>query len=281
MSGYPIEFLLPNGCVLFAEPCDNGEVQAIDICIKYPDGTEHTISSVEYSSEEDVRLLTWANGLEMDSDPKVEKFMYSSFIPIYRNEKDSTMKKATYEQFLNFSTRWLRTEEDRKRLEMRKSWWGDGKTALDILSLEEVDTENRLLAVFGLELIEEPIQHEFACRCAERALSKIEGPDPRSTAAIAAKRAWLRGEATEDELKTAQSAAWDAIQFSAKSEVEFPEKFLERYTSMVAAEAASEFEAWYAAASVIQCATRAEVLEWQIEELKRMLLDEKRGYERS
>jgi hypothetical protein len=49
--------------------------------------------------------------------------------------------------------------------------------------------------------------HEFACRVSERALEKTGNPDPRSLAAIKTKRAWLRGEATDEELTAARKAA--------------------------------------------------------------------------
>jgi hypothetical protein len=62
------------------------------------------------------------------------------------------------------------------------------------------------------------ILHEFACWCAEQALLKEreagQEPDPRSWAAIEAKRKWLRGEITDSELADAWDAAgadaWDA-----------------------------------------------------------------------
>ena len=54
------------------------------------------------------------------------------------------------------------------------------------------------------------ILHEFACRCAEDALALSPNPDPRSVNAIAVKRAWMRGEATDNELAAARAAAWDA-----------------------------------------------------------------------
>ena len=56
------------------------------------------------------------------------------------------------------------------------------------------------------------ILHEFACWCAEQALLREreagQEPDPRSWAAVDAKRKWLRGEITDSEL----AAAWDAAQ---------------------------------------------------------------------
>ena len=54
------------------------------------------------------------------------------------------------------------------------------------------------------------ILHEFACWAAERALNRIDNPDPRSVEAIQAKRKWMRGEITDAELAAAWAAAWDA-----------------------------------------------------------------------
>ena len=56
----------------------------------------------------------------------------------------------------------------------------------------------------------EAILHEFACRCAEDALALVANPDPRSLAAVKAKREWLRGNITDDQLAAAWSAAGDA-----------------------------------------------------------------------
>jgi len=78
--------------------------------------------------------------------------------------------------------------------------------------------------------------HEFACSCAEDALALVERPDERSVEAIAAKRAWLRGEVTDEELDSAwaaaDAAAWAATRSAARS----------------AAEAAAEAVAWDAVA---------------------------------
>lgn len=52
--------------------------------------------------------------------------------------------------------------------------------------------------------------HEFACGCAEDALALVAQPDARSVEAIAAKRKWLRGEITDEELDAARAAALDA-----------------------------------------------------------------------
>ena len=62
----------------------------------------------------------------------------------------------------------------------------------------------------------ERILHEFACQCAEYALSFDRNPDPRSVAAIQAKRDWLDGKITNQELAAARSAAWDAARAAAR-----------------------------------------------------------------
>ena len=54
------------------------------------------------------------------------------------------------------------------------------------------------------------IFHEFACRCSEDALALIGKPDPRSVAAIKAKRDWICGKITDAELAAARDAARDA-----------------------------------------------------------------------
>lgn len=130
------------------------------------------------------------------------------------------MKTVSYEEFLKFRPCWLGTRDGAEKLERigrRKKRW----TALDVLDLpeEEVSAEDKLWAVLREEFIEPEILHEFACRCAERALGKVENPDSRSIAAIEAKRRWLRGEIGDDELRkawdAARGAAWDAARADA------------------------------------------------------------------
>jgi len=58
------------------------------------------------------------------------------------------------------------------------------------------------------------ILHEFACRCAEDDIRLVSEPDPRSIAAIKAKRDWLAEKISDEELATAWEAgghaAWEA-----------------------------------------------------------------------
>ena len=124
------------------------------------------------------------------------------------------MKTITYEQFLEFDPCYLYDPEKKALMEsiaQRREHW----SAMDILELENIPAADRLWAVLREELIDAPILHEFACRCAERALSRVENPDPRSLRAIEIKRAWLRGKATDEELAAAWGAARDATQAAA------------------------------------------------------------------
>ena len=53
----------------------------------------------------------------------------------------------------------------------------------------------------------EKLLHEFACWCAERALQMAKIDDVRYWQAIAVKRKWLRGEASDAQLAAAKAAA--------------------------------------------------------------------------
>ena len=89
-------------------------------------------------------------------------------------------------------------------------------TALDVLNLEGISDELKISVVEIPGFIHSDILNEFACRCAERALSRVKNPDPRSVAAIEAKRAWMKGEISDAELAAAWDAAWAAVWAAAR-----------------------------------------------------------------
>ena len=120
------------------------------------------------------------------------------------------MQTVTYEEFLDFNPCWLEQEGGKERIKSYFDRFGGRMSALDILTLDDVSAKDKLWSVLREEFIPAPILHEFACECAECALSLINSPDPRSIKAIETKRAWLRGEATDEELAAARDAAWDA-----------------------------------------------------------------------
>ena len=119
------------------------------------------------------------------------------------------MKTVTPEQFKEFGPCWLETAAGRKRYArvaaMRDEW-----SALDVLALDGVSNTDKLWAVLREEFIDAPVLHEYACRCAEYALTFVREPDSRSIAAIEAKRKWLRGEISNDDFSAARDAAWAA-----------------------------------------------------------------------
>ena len=172
------------------------------------------------------------------------------------------MKTVTVEQFKSFRPCWLETAEGREKFAriaaIRNEW-----TALDVLNLPDVSVEDKFWSVLREEFIDVPILHEFACRCAEHALSFVESHDPRSIAAIVAKRKWLRGEITDAELDAAWYAAMDAA----------------RDAVLAAAQDAARDAAWAAAWATARAAaqdvatdaTRDAASEHEVEMLRELL----------
>jgi len=98
-----------------------------------------------------------------------------------------------------------------------KGWPDSRRIPLDRI-LRENGIDDALWALCAVPKKQEKrrdlIAHTFACDCAERALEKNKrkgiGTDPRSWKAVETKRAWMRGEATDEDLSAARSAAWSA-----------------------------------------------------------------------
>ena len=93
-------------------------------------------------------------------------------------------------------------------------------TTRDILNLK-IPLEDRFWAVLRAEMVPDRVLFEFACWCAENALrgERCQGrePDERSWEAVRVRRKWLRGEATDEELFAAWSAAESAAESAARS----------------------------------------------------------------
>jgi len=89
----------------------------------------------------------------------------------------------------------------------------------------------------------EQLLHEFACRCAERALRASNVTDTRCLSAIEAKRAWLRGDIGRRELAAARNAALAAARNAALAAARNATLDAARYATLDAALDA----AWYAA----------------------------------
>ncbi len=186
--------------------------------------------------------------------------------------EESVVKSVSIEQVKSWEPCWLEEEGGLERLEAigsRKEQW----TALDVLDLppEEVSDGDKLWVVLREELIDGSILHEFGCRCVEEALKLVENPDPRSLAAIEAKRSWLRGEISDDELwkarakalAAARAAAWYAACAAAWSAA--------RAAAWDAARPAAWDAAWYAASAAASAAARNAARARQVSMLREML----------
>ena len=99
--------------------------------------------------------------------------------------------------------------------------------------------------------------HEIACWCAEQALALVD-PDPRSVAAVAAKRAWIRGEIDDQELAAAADAARAAADARTACAAAYP-AYSAAYTAAYTAaySAADAVYAVYAAAYFAAYSARA------------------------
>ena len=169
------------------------------------------------------------------------------------------MKKLTVDDTMSFSPYYTR--------ERVRELFGEHQTmtALDIIQAKNIPAEHRLWLVLREEVLPDAILHELACQVAESALvaERAAGrePDVRSWAAIDAKRAWLREEIGDEELKAAQSAAQSvaesAAESAAQSAAEFAAEFAARFAAISAAQSAVVFAAWFAAWSAAQSAAES------------------------
>ena len=157
------------------------------------------------------------------------------------------LPRVTFDDFLSFEPCWMDDERGCRRLRYYARKLGGSADALEILALRRMPADDRLWAVLREEIIPAPILHEIACRCADDALSRIDIPDPRSINAIAVKRRWIAGEATDDELAEARDAA-EAAKRDAWA------------AALDAATAAARAAAWAAARAAAWAAARA--AEW-------------------
>lgn len=156
------------------------------------------------------------------------------------------LPRVTLDEFLKFEPCWLDDEQGRRRLRYYARKLGGSADALEILALRRIPADERLWAVLREEFIPAPILHEFACRCAEDALSRIDNPDPRSIHAIAVKRRWIAGEATDEELAAAEADADAAARVAAEADARAEEADAQAALAAWVAARAEETAAWAA-----------------------------------
>ena len=184
------------------------------------------------------------------------------------------LKTVTPKQFKTFGPCWLETAEGRERFRivsaLRPEW-----TALDVLELPDVSSRDKLWSVLREEFLPAELLHEFACRCAEYAVTFVKNPDPRSVAAIEAKRAWLRGEITDDELAAARDAAGAAADTAVVARDARPAAWSAAWaaadTAVVARDARDV--AWGAAGAAARAATWKAAWDHEVEMLVELIVD--------
>ncbi len=89
-------------------------------------------------------------------------------------------------------------------------WSGD---LLEFTELDKITIEDKLWVLLKEGILDAPVLHELACRFAESFLDNFEKEypsDKRPRQAIEAKRKWLTGEISDEELSKAREAAWSA-----------------------------------------------------------------------
>lgn len=97
-----------------------------------------------------------------------------------------------------------------------------GRESMNVDDLLELDisARDKLWVILRPDIIPEKGLHELACIYAEEALNceRAAGcePDPALWAAIAAKRAWLRGDIADEQLHAARDAARHAARHVAR-----------------------------------------------------------------
>jgi len=92
---------------------------------------------------------------------------------------------------------------------------GDGGVTPHQLAALDIPADDRLWGLIYCAM-DDRQRRLLACDCAERALSRVESPDPRSLNAVAVARRYARGDATDEELAAAWDAAWDAAWAAAR-----------------------------------------------------------------
>ena len=170
------------------------------------------------------------------------------------------MKKITVEEIMKLEPCSYYSEEKVTDL------IGEGKTPLEILDLP-ISKSDKFWLLLRPKYISEKRLHLLACDFAQDVAHM--NPDPRVQAAIDAKRLWIDGKITDEELKKASSAV-SAAWFAAWSAAAWADAAA---NAARAAVSAAWFAAWSAAAAAASAAAWADIEMKQIEMVKQIFID--------
>lgn len=120
-----------------------------------------------------------------------------------------------------------------------EDWVG---TALDILKNKNIPIQDQFWCIYREGLISEKTLRLFAVWSYRQTLQFVKNPDSRSLKAAEVAEAYALGNATSEELVSAESAAWSAVESAAES-AGWPALEL-------AVESSAKSAAWSAAKSV-------------------------------
>ena len=167
------------------------------------------------------------------------------------------MKKITVEEIMKLKPCYTK--------EKVKDLIGSGKTPLEILDLE-IPKNDKVWLLLRPEYISEKSIHLLACDFAQEVA--YLNPDPSVQAAIDAKRLWIDGKITDEELKkAAEDVAYAASWAAARDAAYAAWSAAAAWAAYAAARAAAaDAAAWYAAAA-------ADVETKQIEMVRKVFID--------
>lgn len=121
-----------------------------------------------------------------------------------------------------------------------EDWTG---TVIDILNVEDCPAHDRLWVVLREQFIDKKTLRLFAVWCAREALKLVENPDARSVEACNVAERYANGEATDEELSEANSAAY----YAARS-AEYSAAYSAAYYAVYSAAYSAVYYAEYSAA---------------------------------
>jgi hypothetical protein len=133
----------------------------------------------------------------------------------------------------------------------------EGLTPLQVCDDERVPAEDRLWVLLHTDFLPERTMRLLACDWADRALSLVGSPDPRSVAALEVARRYARGETTREELDVASAAAW-AVAWAASRDSESAAARAAAWAASRDSESDSESDALIAVASAAASAAASD-----------------------
>lgn len=196
------------------------------------------------------------------------------------------MKTVTLSQFKKLNRSWIKKNGGKqilKEIQKKKASW----TALDVLNMEHLTSNEKLYILLREEFVPDEILHKFALACVDHAFEVLgidEISEPLCFYAMEAKKMWLRHEISSDDLSF--------VVGSDSRYSDYSYRYAARYACLEDAKDAAFFASRDAADAVSyfiisdlqpkdDCfrislvESKKHERQWQLETLKKMILEEK------